>query len=216
MSGYVRQGSPLSPLLTGLAIPHPVQFGALIAFCEVLAGLSTLLGLLTRLGALGGAAISLTLFLTATWTVHPFFLGADLPYAISWLTLALAGPGLYSLNEYFFGEAIRTRLDRPEPARLRHRRRGGRWRGPGAGSVLLGNVMSLAANSAGQYTDPASGDPALLIHLPDGQFVAYDLKNSAAVLAGPTSQPLAALTVRIDPKGSAYAAGRPGTHMRAE
>ena len=65
---------------------------------------------------MGGAAISLTLFLTATWTVHPFFLAADLPYAIGWLTLALAGPGLYSLHEYFFGEAIRTRLDRPEPA----------------------------------------------------------------------------------------------------
>lgn len=298
MSGYVRQGSPLSPVLTGVAIPHPVQFGALIAFCEILVGLSALLGLLTRLGALGGAAISLTLFLTATWTVHPFFLGADLPYAIGWLTLALAGPGLYSLDEYFFGEAVRVRLERPEPAAATRRGRpvpgplpigrdpiararflrgfgtvagvaaggalaggvaklltpdsttaatsgtlaaapAGSAGGSGAGSVLLGNVKSLAANSAGQYTDPASGDPALLIHLPDGQFVAYDAvcthagctveydpgqqqivcpchgaafdpKNSAAVLAGPTSQPLTALTVRIDPKGNAYAAGRPG------
>jgi len=118
MSGFVRGGSPLSPLLTHLAIPHAAQFGALIAFCELWVGLSTLLGLFSRLGALGGLAISVTFYLTATWTVHPYFLGADLPYALGWLTLLLAGPGLYSLDAYFFGRVLRARAARAlQPAR---------------------------------------------------------------------------------------------------
>ena len=109
MSGFVHAGSPLAPLLTHLAVPHAAQFGALIALCELWVGLSALLGLLTRLGALGGLAISFTFYLTATWTVRPYFLGADLPYALGWLTLALAGPGIYSLDEYFFGRLRRAR-----------------------------------------------------------------------------------------------------------
>ena len=93
MSGFVRTGSPLAPLLTHLALPHAALFGALIAFGELWVGLSALTGLLTRLGALGGLALSLTFYLTATWSVHPYFPGADLPYALAWLTLALSGAG---------------------------------------------------------------------------------------------------------------------------
>jgi len=309
MSGFVRAGSPLSPLLTGLAVPHAAQFGALIAFCELWVGLSALAGLLTRLGSLGGFAISLTLFLTATWTVRPYFLGADLPYAVGWLTLALAGPGLYSLDEYFFGAALRRRAmitappnrkgrpaQRPHPfeplaqdplarsafmrglgaaaaivagggilggvAKLLTPNRvfarpgtslpaaagpgatsaagpGGRVPAAPAGTTLLGNVGSLPPNSAGQYTDPVSGDPALLVHLPDGRFVAYDVvcthagctvqydptqhqlacpchgavfdpAHDAQVLAGPAPQPLALLHVQIDARGNAYAKGTAG------
>ncbi len=303
MSGFVRAGSPLSPLLTSLAVPHAAQFGALIAFCELWVGLSALAGLLTRLGSLGGFAISLTLFLTATWTVRPYFLGADLPYAMGWLTLALAGPGLYSLDEYFFGAALRRRAiiaappsrkgrpaQRPQPlaqdpvarsafmrglgaavaivagggilggvAKLLTPNRvfarpaaslpaaagsgatsapgpGGRVPAAPAGTTLLGNVGSLPPNSAGQYTDPVSGDPALLVHLPDGRFVAYDAvcthegctvqydptqhqlacpchgavfdpMHDAQVLAGPAPQPLALLHIQIDARGNAYAKG---------
>lgn len=36
MSGFARSGSPLTPLLTHLAIPHAAFFGALIAFAESL------------------------------------------------------------------------------------------------------------------------------------------------------------------------------------
>src|SRR5258707_218475 len=48
MRGYVQVGSPLSPLLTRLAIPHAAFVGGGIAFCELLVGLSALTGLLTR------------------------------------------------------------------------------------------------------------------------------------------------------------------------
>ncbi len=320
MSGFVRSGSPLSPLLTHLAIPHAAQFGALIALCELWIGLATLLGLIARLGALGGLAISLTFYLTASWTVQPYFLGADLPYALGWLTLALTGPGLYSLDEYFFGAALRPRAT-PAPTAPQPRTGGGRrpnprpastpaplardavaraavvrglgtalsvvvgggivgaiakvltpsrsFAQPGqalaggpaagvqptpaapgaggapaappapAGTTFLGSVKGLPVNSAGQYTDPISGDPALLVHLPGGQFVAYDAvcthagctvqydptqqqlacpchgavfdpAHGAQVLAGPAPQPLTPLQVQIDTRGNAYARGVAG------
>ncbi len=308
MSGFVHAGSPLSPLLTHLAVPHAAPFGALIAFCELWVGLSALTGLLTRLGALGGLAISLTFYLTATWTVHPYFLGADLPYALGWLTLTLAGPGPYSLDEYFVGRVVRAHAAASAAAHTVRARKGQRVapplplaqdpvaraafvRGAGAvaavvvggglvgalaklhtpnrvvagtatdlaanpaagstpaagatavvaptapvapaGATFLGNVTGLPVNSAGQYTDPISGDPALLVHLADGQFVAYDAvcthagctvqydpsqlqlvcpchgaafdpAHGAQVLAGPAPQPLASLQVRIDARGNAF------------
>jgi len=311
MSGFVRGGSPLSPLLTHLAVPHAAQFGALIAFCELWVGLSTLLGLLSRLGALGGLAISVTFYLTATWTVHPYFLGADLPYALGWLTLLLAGPGLYSLDAYFFGRILRARAARalvparkgrvapvPVPlaqdpvARVAFMRGLGAaaavvvgggivgglaklrtpnkvFAGPSqnlssgaapartsatggaatatpapapAGTTLLGSVKGMPVNSAAQYTDPGSGDPALLIRMPDGHFVAYDAvcthagctvqydpsqreiacpchgavfdpAHGAQVLAGPAPQPLATLHVSVDAHGNAYAERSSGSSV---
>lgn len=293
MSGFVHAGSPLTPLLTAVAVPHAAQFGALIAFCELWVGLSALLGLLTRPGALGGLAISLTFYLTATWTVHPYFLGADLPYALGWLTLALAGPSPYSLDEVVFGRPLRARAaalvapsrkgrgaPAPIPLSVDPVARSTFMRGLGAaaavaigggivgaiaklltpgqafaqpgsalpsaasatpapapaGMTFLGNVKQLPVNSAGQYTDPVSGDPALLVHLPNGRFVAYDAvcthagctveydptqhqlacpchgavfdpTQGAQVLAGPAQQPLTTLAVQIDAKGNAFAKG---------
>jgi thiosulfate dehydrogenase [quinone] large subunit len=299
MNGFVRSGSPLSGILTTVAIPHAAQFGALIAFCELWVGLSALLGLLTRVGALGGLAISLTLFLTATWSVHPYFLGADLPYSIGWVTLLLAGPDSLTFDYFFFGGVPRTVVQPPRARRRAGQRApatmpesnsevprkealrglgtaigvivGGGFIGaiaklltpnttfarPGAtlaaapqggaaqanapaGTTFLGNVKALSVNSAGQYTDPATGDPALLIRLPDGKFVSYDAVcthagctveydptqqqlvcpchgaafdplHGGAVINGPAQQPLVTLQVSIDVKGNAYAKGTPGT-----
>ena len=301
MGGFVRAGSPLSGVLNTVAIPYAKEFGALIAFCEVWIGLSALFGLLTRFGALGGLATSLTFYLTASWSTHPYFLGADLPYAFGWLTLALAGPDALSLDNYFFNAA---RLQAAENARMQQRSRrrslvaspasssmvprAAALRGLGAaagvivgggmlgaiaraltpnsssagaaeaiptatgsgtgattagasaasgaqpGQTLLGSVKSLAVNSAASYTDPQSGDPALLIHLPDGKFVAfdavcthagctveydptqqeivcpchgatYDPNRAAAVINGPAQQPLAVLNVKVDAQGNAFA-----------
>jgi thiosulfate dehydrogenase [quinone] large subunit len=303
MSGFVHAGSPLSPLLTHLAIPHAAPCGALIALGEMLIGISTLAGLLARAGALGGLLLSLTLYLTASWTVHPYFLGADLPYALAWLTLLLAGPGPWSLDEYFFGTVLRARaaahpvlsrrgraavhapLPLAEDPVARRAFLGGlgsatvlatgglflgalvKLRTPNrvfagatpalpaatpapaasaapvapAGMTFLGNVRVLAPNTAGQYTDPISGDPALLVHLPNGRFVAYDAvcthagctveydptqhelvcpchgavydpAQGAQVLAGPAPQPLATLQVTIDTRGNAFAKGVAGSN----
>ena len=293
MAGYVRTGSPLSWLLTNLAIPHATFFGALIALGELWVGLATLAGLLTRVAALGGLALSLTFYLTSSWSIQPYFMGPDLPYAMGWLTLLLAGPTAFSLDAYFFGAVRRAHSGRPEPdRRVRHaglpERRllarrsfvsgiasavtllvsggliagiarlltptrvdsdstaprtagvaanaGGGSKGIPAGGVPIGSVRALPINRARPFTDPRTGDPAMLIHLSSGRFVAYsavcthagcivaydsartelvcpchgsiyDPRHGARVVAGPAPRPLPAVPVRVDSQGNAYAVG---------
>jgi thiosulfate dehydrogenase [quinone] large subunit len=86
-------GSPLAGLVTVFALPFPVLVGVLIALAEIAIGLGALTGLVYRASAAGGAALSILFWLTASWGVHPYYFGPDLPYAAGWLTLALAGNG---------------------------------------------------------------------------------------------------------------------------
>ena len=58
----------------------------------------TLLGLLTRIAALGGALISLSLWLTVSWAADPYYYGNDLPYLMAWTPLILAGAPLLSVD----------------------------------------------------------------------------------------------------------------------
>ncbi len=85
--------SPLASLIQAVALPFPVAIGALMALGEIAVGLGALTGIAYRVAAVGGAVISLTLLLTASWTVRPFYLGNDLPYMLGWVTLAAAGSG---------------------------------------------------------------------------------------------------------------------------
>ena len=87
------QVSPLAPLIEMVALPAPTAVGLLMALGEIAVGLGALSGILYRLSAVGGALISLTFLLTASWTVRPFYLGNDLPYLAGWITLAIAGSG---------------------------------------------------------------------------------------------------------------------------
>jgi thiosulfate dehydrogenase (quinone) large subunit len=82
-------GTPAGPLLA-LLNRAPLLAGIGISLLEIAIGLGTLLGVAPIAAAVGGAAISLTLWLSATWHVHPFFLGSDSVYAVAWLAL-LAG-----------------------------------------------------------------------------------------------------------------------------
>ena len=85
--------SPLAPLIEAVALPAPIAIGVLMALGEIAVGLGALSGILYRISAAGGALISLTFLLTASWTVRPFYLGNDLPYLAGWITLAIAGSG---------------------------------------------------------------------------------------------------------------------------
>jgi thiosulfate dehydrogenase [quinone] large subunit len=100
--------------------------------------------------------------------------------------------------------------------------------------LWLGNVKNLARNAAVSYTDPKTGDPAVLVHLTDGRYVAYDVvcthagctvpydparklfvcpchgakydpAQGARVVGGPAPAPLAKLPVRVDAQGNVYA-----------
>jgi len=91
-------GTPLEGFLLNFAVPNASLFGLLTMGGELCIGIAVLLGLFTRFSAAMGLLLNLTFFLSATWDVHPFYFGADLPYVFAWLTLMLAGPGPFALD----------------------------------------------------------------------------------------------------------------------
>jgi thiosulfate dehydrogenase [quinone] large subunit len=80
-------------LLIGHLLRFSVPLGVMIALGEIAVGLGTLLGLWTRLAALGGAVLSFTLFLTVSFHASPYFTGADIVFFFAWIPLILAGTG---------------------------------------------------------------------------------------------------------------------------
>ncbi|WP_055493237.1 DoxX family protein [Streptomyces sp. TP-A0356] len=101
------RGSSAIPALVDLALKNPVGFGHAMAFGELAVGIGTLLGLLARIAALGGALISLSLWLTVSWASTPYYYGNDLAYLMAWLPLVLAGAPVLSVDA-----AIRARRRR--------------------------------------------------------------------------------------------------------
>lgn len=103
MMSAARDASAI-PAMIDTALKNPVGFGYAIAIGELAVGIGTLLGLLTRLAAVGGALISLSLWLTVSWSASPYYYGNDLPYLMAWLPLILAGAPVLSVDA-----AIRSR-----------------------------------------------------------------------------------------------------------
>jgi thiosulfate dehydrogenase [quinone] large subunit len=90
---FVTSGGPLAGLVEAVALPQPVLIGASMAGAQLLVGASLLTGSWVRYGALLGAGISLSLALTSTWGVSPYYYGNDLPYLVGFLALAALGDG---------------------------------------------------------------------------------------------------------------------------
>ncbi|MEV6877513.1 Rieske 2Fe-2S domain-containing protein [Amycolatopsis sp. NPDC051128] len=100
--------SPIGPLVS-FAAEHPTVIGLVIALGEVAVGLGTLLGLFTRVAALGGFLLALSFFLTVSWTTRPYYFGADIVFAAAWTPLLIAGDaGLFSTTAHLRA-AIRRR-----------------------------------------------------------------------------------------------------------
>ncbi|MGW0992872.1 DoxX family protein [Streptomyces sp. NPDC002523] len=93
----VRDSSAI-PALVDLALRNPVGFGYAMAFGELAVGIGILVGLFGRLAAFGGALISLSLWLTVSWSSTPYYFGNDLAYLMAWLPLVLAGTPYLSLD----------------------------------------------------------------------------------------------------------------------
>ncbi|MCL2731909.1 MAG: DoxX family protein [Actinomycetia bacterium] len=108
------------PALIDLALKSPHGFGYAIALGEIAAGLGTLAGLLGRVAATGGALISLSLWLTVSWSTTPYYYGNDLAYLMAWLPLVLAGAPYLSLDALLTRR--RSGQDRipPQPAAGAH------------------------------------------------------------------------------------------------
>lgn len=98
------------------------------------------------------------------------------------------------------------------------------------GSNVIAKVSDVPVNSAATFTIPSTGDPGVVVHLANGQFVAFDAvcthagcpvqydpqskdlycpchgaafdpANQAAVLQGPTDTPLTAVPVTVRSNG---------------
>ncbi|GAA0488964.1 MULTISPECIES: DoxX family membrane protein [Streptomyces] len=89
------------PALVDLALHSPAGFGYAIAAGELAVGLGMLLGVLGRLAACGGALISLSLWLTVSWSTSPYYFGNDLAYLMAWLPLVLAGTPYLSVDALY-------------------------------------------------------------------------------------------------------------------
>jgi len=84
--------SPIKFILTHL-IPYAKPIGIVISLSELAIGIGVLLGLWTRIAAIGGAILSLSLFLTVSFHAAPYFTGADIVFFFAWLPIIVAGGG---------------------------------------------------------------------------------------------------------------------------
>ncbi|MEU6364712.1 DoxX family protein [Streptomyces sp. NPDC046931] len=105
------RGSSAIPAMVDVALKNPSGFGYAMALGELAVGIGTLVGLLSRLAAFGGALISLSLWLTVSWASSPYYYGNDLAYLMAWLPLVLAGAPVLSLDAALRSRRQRRRTD---------------------------------------------------------------------------------------------------------
>ena len=85
----------VSPIhaLVGHLVSLATPIGLVISLAELAVGLGTLFGLWTRVAALGGALLALSLFLTVSFHASPYYTGADIVFLFAWAPLIVAGSG---------------------------------------------------------------------------------------------------------------------------
>lgn len=161
-------GTPGGFLLRTFATPHPELAGIGVAVLEIVIGLLTASGLLTRLAAAAGLGLNLVFFLTASWHTSPYFLGSDIVFVFAWLPFVLAGaqgqPALDNMLERPPASlSRRTRLHPPAPGEAmtqsdaRMTRRVLVAEVAGAGLAIAG----VSALLKGPYTGPTAKARAL-------------------------------------------------------
>lgn len=85
ITGFAKN-SPISFLLKHM-ISHATQVGWLTLIGELAIGIAVLSGVALQAAILAGAFVSLNLWLSVTWHVHPYFLGSDSAYLVMWIAL---------------------------------------------------------------------------------------------------------------------------------
>jgi thiosulfate dehydrogenase [quinone] large subunit len=146
--------SPVGGLLSHLA-GAATMIGVLIAVGEVAIGIGALLGLLTRVAAIGGVLISSSLFLAISFHSHPFYTGSDIVFLFAWTPLVLAGAaGAPAIDTWLTsrgGSATVTVASRSE----------GMSRGAFIGTVAAGTAVLVATVAGiGRIFAPASAASA--------------------------------------------------------
>ncbi len=106
--------SPIHAVLSHLeGIAKPI--GLVIAFSEIAIGLGTLLGLWTRIAALGGLIVSLSLFLTVSFHASPYFTGADIVVFFAWMPFIIAGGGTRLSLDAWIQNRVARKASQPSP-----------------------------------------------------------------------------------------------------
>jgi thiosulfate dehydrogenase [quinone] large subunit len=183
--------SPIGPLVHLFGQPFPVAIGLVIAVAEIAIGLGALSGLLFRLSAAGGCALSILFWLTASWATKPYYYGPDLPYALGWLTLALAGTGgRFTIETWLTRGFYGTGYEEPVSAERRLVLRAG----------LLGIAALAMAGLAGTVGASVLGRPRTGV----GDATPTPVPNGVAPDPSASSPPLGA------GDGSPAATGAPG------
>lgn len=80
--------SPIAAILQRL-LEYPTEVGAFIIFSEFAIGIATLLYVAPATAAFGGLLMSVTLWLSGTFYISPYFLASNTAYAVLWLTYLL-------------------------------------------------------------------------------------------------------------------------------
>lgn len=106
--------SPISGLLVHLeGIAKPI--GLVIAFGEIAVGVGTLIGLWTRIAAIGGLIISFSLFLTVSFHASPYFTGADIVFFFAWMPFIISGAGTRLSVDALIAQRVTSKASQPSP-----------------------------------------------------------------------------------------------------
>jgi thiosulfate dehydrogenase [quinone] large subunit len=106
--------SPIHALLVPLeGIAKPI--GLIIAFGELAVGIGTLLGLWSRVAAIGGILLSLMLFLTVSYHASPYFTGADIVFFFAWMPFIISGGGARLSFDAWIANRVARKGERPSP-----------------------------------------------------------------------------------------------------
>jgi thiosulfate dehydrogenase [quinone] large subunit len=234
MAAFARD-SPLSPLIK-VVEPWAVPIGLAIAIAEIAIGIGALSGLAFRVAAVGGATLSIMFWLTASWATRPYYYGPDLPYAVGWITLAVAGHGGILVPRAILAmggsppEAVRPGRPRPREVAVSPERRALLQTGALAGLAVL--VASFAVpfrllgadatrptpspdpGGTGSGTGQGSSSPGAST-LPAGGSTAPAGGIKVATISSVTSQGSAAFTVPLTAPAP-LPAGDPGVIVRLQ
>ena len=118
-----RHGTPLGSAL-GPLVDHPSLFGHVTAIAEIAIGLGLLVGLLTRVAALGGMVLTTMIVLSINWSgvreytgSSGWFTSVELALAAALSVFLLGGAGPLALDNLFIRARQRQRArDDAEPS----------------------------------------------------------------------------------------------------
>ncbi|MEI8185049.1 MAG: TQO small subunit DoxD [Actinomycetes bacterium] len=176
LTGYLSS-SPISFLLKHM-IEHATLFGWVVIISEFAIGIATLSGVALSLAAIGGASMSLILWLSATWTVNPYFLGSDSVYFVMWVALFLSFRSIKSerLIPRFTERRNFIKLSTTGLLAVFAALVGSRFQSPstsGASATATGSAIAKLSDIAvGQSLNfqSADGTPAVLFRTKSGVF----------------------------------------------